>query len=100
AVGVATSGVLAIERTPGIVTETRHKLMIRDALTARPTAMQVIDFVRVNSPLVRDSMQTESLDKLENAVTFTTSSERVRTLATHIPASRQVLDDMTELQGF
>src|SRR5205823_3572237 len=53
AVGVATSGVLAIERTPGIVTEARQQLMIRDALTARPTAMQVIDFVRVNSPLVR-----------------------------------------------
>jgi HK97 family phage major capsid protein len=46
------------------------------------------------------SPQIETHTKRENAVTFTTKSEKVRTLATWIPASRQVLDDMTELGAF
>lgn len=100
AVGVSTSGVLQIERIPGIVEEARAALTIRNLLTSRPTTMQVIDFVKVNSPLVRASPQIETHTKLENAVTFTTSSERVRSLATWIPAAKQILDDFTELMGF
>jgi HK97 family phage major capsid protein len=100
AVGVSTSGVLRIDRIPGIVEEARQALTIRNLLTSRPTSMQVIDFVKVNSPLVAASPQIETHTKLENAVTFTTASERVRTLATWIPASRQILDDFTELMAF
>lgn len=99
-VGRSTSGVLTIERTPGIVPEARQKLTIRDALTARPTSMQIVDFVKVNSPLSAASMQTEAAAKAENAVTFTTASERVKTIATWIPCTRQVLDDFSELMGF
>lgn len=100
AVGQATSGVIQIERTPGIVQEARQTLTVRGLLASRPTQNQVIDFVKVNSPLVRASPQIETHTKLENAVTFTTVSEKVRTLATWIPASRQILDDFEELEGF
>ena len=100
AVGVATSGVLQIERMLGIVPEARETLTVRNLLTSRPTTLQLIDYVKVNAPLVRASPQIETHTKLENAVTFTTVSEKVRTLATWIPASRQILDDMTELLGF
>lgn len=99
-VGVSTSGVLQIDRTPRIVAEARQQLMIRDALTSRPTTLQRIDFVKVNSPLTAGSPQTEGHTKKENAVTFTTAKEDVQTLATWIPASRQVLDDFSELEGF
>jgi HK97 family phage major capsid protein len=37
----------------------------------------------------------EAGTKPENAVTFVTVSERVKTIATWIPGSRQVMDDMT-----
>jgi HK97 family phage major capsid protein len=100
AVGAMTSGVLQIDRTPGIVAEARQALRVRNLLSARPTAFQVIDFVKVNSPMGIASPQTEANDKAENAVTFTTHSEKVRTIATWIPATRQILDDMTELASF
>ena len=100
AVGLATTGVLQIERIPGIVKEAREVLRVRDLLVARPTTLQLIDFVKVNARLGKASPQTESSAKAENAVTFTSHSEKVQTIATWIPASRQVLDDMTELAGF
>jgi HK97 family phage major capsid protein len=100
AAGVSTSGVIPFDRTPGIVQEARQQLFLRDALTSRPTLLPLIDFVKVNTPMTRASPQIEASDKFENAITFTTKSERVRTLATIIPATRQVLDDMTELAGF
>lgn len=99
-VGSATSGVLQIDRTPGIVLEARQQLTVRNLLRARPTTLPLVDFVKVNSALTKASPQIEAANKQENAVTFNTTSERVRTLATIIPATRQVLDDFTELAGF
>lgn len=100
AVGSATSGILGIERIPGIVEEAREAHTIRNVLTARPTSLPQIDFVKVNAAMAKASPQTEASDKLENAVTFTTSTANVRTIATWIPATRQILDDFTELMGF
>lgn len=100
AVGQATSGVLMFERIPGITLEARQVLRVRDVLYARPTEMQVVDFVKVNAPLAIASPQTEASAKAENAVTFASVSEKVRLIATWIPASRQILDDFTELAGF
>lgn len=99
-VGWQTTGVLPIERTPGITAEPRQTLTIRDALSARPTTYQVIDFVKVLSPMTIASPVSEGSVKPENAVTFVAQSERVKTIATWIPASRQVLEDFTELAGF
>jgi HK97 family phage major capsid protein len=45
-------------------------------------------------------MQTEGSAKLENAVTFTTASEKVQTIAHWQPCTRQVLDDFSELANF
>jgi HK97 family phage major capsid protein len=100
AVGVATSGVLQIDRTPGITLEARQVLTVRDLLSARPTTMQVVDFVKVNTPMANAVPQVEASAKAENAVTFNSVSEKVRTIATWIPASKQILDDFTELMGF
>lgn len=100
-VGAGTAGVLIRERTPGIVAEARQRLMVRDVLTSRPTQAQVIDFVKVNAPMtIASPQQGEGHDKKEAAVTFVAASERVKTIATWIPASRQILDDMVELMGF
>src|SRR6185437_5900390 len=51
AVGQATTGVLQIDRIPGITPEARQVLNVRDLLTARPTVMQVVDFVKVNAAM-------------------------------------------------
>jgi HK97 family phage major capsid protein len=99
-VGVATTGVLQIDRIPGITPEARQTLKIRDLLNARPTTMQVVDFVKVSNPMAIASPVAEASVKPENSLTFTSVSEKVRLLATWIPATRQVLDDFTELMSF
>lgn len=99
-VGSQTTGVLQIERIPGITLEARQTLKIRDVLSARPTSYQVIDFVKVLSPMSIASPAPENTTKAENAVTFVAQSERVKTIATWIPATRQILDDFLELSGF
>src|SRR5262249_29601097 len=78
----------------------RQQLTVRDLLFARPTNMQVVDYVKVSSPLSNASPQSEGSSKYENAVSFTTASERVKTIATFIRASKQILDDFTELENF
>jgi len=72
-------------------------LKVRNLLSARPTVMQIVDFVKVSQPLAPASPQTEASDKAQNTLTFTSASEKVRAIATWIPASKQVLDDFTEL---
>lgn len=99
-VGAATTGVLQIDRTPGITPEARQTLKVRDCLSARPTNMAMVDFVKVSSPMSIASPAAEGSVKAENSVTFQSVSEKVRTIATWIPATRQVLDDFTELMGF
>lgn len=98
--GFQSTGVLTIDRIPGITPEARQQLTIRDVLTARPTMLPVVDFVRVSSPLSIASPVAEAGTKPENALQFTSSSEKIRTLATWLPATRQILDDLTELNGF
>ena len=100
AVGFAVSGVLPIGRLPEITMEPRQQLTIRDLLTATPTTFQVVDFVKVLAPMTNASPVAEASTKPENAVTFTTVSERAKTIATWIPATRQVLDDFSELMTF
>ncbi len=102
AVGIETPGVIEADRDSGIVREAQRRLSIRGALSSRPTSAPLVYWAKVNSPLVSASpmMQHEALVKHENAVTFTTANSTIRTLATFIKASKQVLDDFSELAGF
>jgi HK97 family phage major capsid protein len=100
-VGVSTTGVLQIDRIPGITPEARQVLKVRGVLSQRPTTMAVVDFVKVTTPLPGlASPVPEASVKPENSIVFTSLSEKVRLIATWIPATKQVLDDMTELMGF
>lgn len=95
------TGVLQIERDAGITVEARRQIRLRDLLAGRPTTAQVIDFVSVSNAL--DDAQTQSPEggaKFENALTFTSTSERVKTIATWLPVSRQILADWSELEAF
>jgi HK97 family phage major capsid protein len=99
-VGDSTSGVLGIDRISGITPEARQALRVRDLLVSRPTTLQLVDFVKVSSAPAAGSMTLEANAITENAVSFTSASEKVQTVATWIPATRQVLDDMTDLMGY
>ena len=99
-VTTATTGVLTIDRIPGITPEARQTLRVRDLFRATPTTMQVIDFVKVLSPLSIASPVPEASVKPENNLQFLSASERVKTIATWIPATKQILDDFSELLSF
>jgi HK97 family phage major capsid protein len=98
--GFQTTGVMPIDRIPGITPEARQTLTVRDVLTARPTTMAVVDFIKVSTPLGIASPVPEASVKPENALNFTSSSEKIRNIATWLPATRQVLDDLQELNGY
>jgi HK97 family phage major capsid protein len=99
-VGSGTSGVLMPQRVPGIVPAARRRLFVRDLLTVFPAQSNAIDFVRVNSDISKASPQVEGSAKYENSLTFETATETVRTIATWIPATRQVLEDFSALEAF
>src|SRR5487761_2691523 len=80
--------------------EARQTLRVRDLLIARPTSLALVDFVKVNAAPAVGSMTAEANAISENAVTFLSASEKVRTIATFIPATKQILDDFTELAGY
>src|SRR5437763_800111 len=71
-----------------------------NALCAREGDEEDPAHLLVSSGPAIASPQVEAAVKAENAVTFTAASERVRTLATWIPATRQVLDNFNELRGY
>jgi HK97 family phage major capsid protein len=62
--------------------------------------MQLIDFVKVQNAMSQASPQTEGSDFGGNAQTFTSTSATVRTIASWIPSTKQVLDDFGELLAF
>jgi HK97 family phage major capsid protein len=99
-VGWQTTGVLQIERIPGITPEARAVLKVRNVLPSSPTSLQVVEFVKVSTPMGIASPQQEASPKVENATQFTSFAERVKTIATWIPASKQILDDFGELAGY
>lgn len=96
----ATSGVLMFDRTPGVVAPARKKLFLGDLLTRIPTEFNAIDYVKVETDVVKASPQVEAASKYENALSFTTASANVRTIATWIRASKQILSDFKGLEAF
>jgi len=99
AVGSATSGVLNPERMAGIVQLPQVRLFLRDVLPSAPTSANAIDFVKQNVFTNAASPQTPAEAKAEAALTYTTGTAAVRTLAHWIPATKQVLDDFAGLEA-
>ena len=98
AVGNATSGVLMFERDGGVEMQPMKKLRVRSLLSSSPTSANAIDYVKINAFTSAASPQVEASDKAEAALTFTTATAVVRTLAHWIPATKQILDDFSGLE--
>jgi HK97 family phage major capsid protein len=99
---VLTSGGLAPapERIPGITPEPRRRLRVQDLLTTIPTNSAIVEWITVNSHAKVVSPQTEGAIKAENEITFQKHEARVRTIATWMPASKQILEDFDGLEAF
>jgi len=100
AVGSSTPGILVPERVPGIISPQLRALRVRDLLARTTTTQSAIEFVKENVFTNAASPQVEASNKAESALTFTIASVPVRTIAHWIPATRQVLDDLSQLQNY
>lgn len=98
--GTDGTGVVPIEREPGIVLEARRQLNIRDVLADRPTTSPLIYYVRVSTPMAPASPAPEGTLKAENNFGLSTVNTRVITIATWVKTSNQVLSDYSDLANF
>ena len=88
------------ERMPGIIAEPRRQLRVQNLLATVPTSTSIVEWVRVLSHAKVVAPQVEGSIKAENEITFEKREEKVRTIATWIPASRQILEDFEGLEAF
>lgn len=100
AVGSATSGILIPDRMPGIVMPGIRKIRVRDLMPRGQTNNNAIEYVKENAFTNLTSPVAETISKPESALTFSIANVPVRTLASWIPAARQILDDFTQLQAY
>lgn len=100
AVGSSTPGILVPERVGGLIVTSDRIPRVRDLLARATTQNNVVEWVKVNAFTNNASYQVEASDKAESALTFTIDYAPVRTLAHWIPATRQVLSDWPQLQGY
>ncbi|MEP7366875.1 MAG: phage major capsid protein, partial [Acidobacteriota bacterium] len=92
AVGSSTPGILTAQRMNGIVKPGVARIRVRDLLQRFPTGSNAVEFVKENTYTNAASPTAETISKPESALTFTTESVGVKTVAHWIPAAKQVLD--------
>jgi HK97 family phage major capsid protein len=87
-------------RDPAITPEPRRQLRLRDLLATFTTNSNTVEWIEVTSHDKVASPVTETVVKPEAGLAFTTRTVPVRTIATWIPASRQILEDFDGLTNF
>ncbi len=101
-VGSSTPGILTPERVGGLIIDpNQRRPRMRDVIPSFPTSANAIEYVKQN--VFTNNVSYQGVDgtaKAESALTFTISYANVTTIAHWIPASRQVLEDWTQLQGY
>lgn len=100
-----TQPLVAGHRLDGIVTAPNRPLRVRDVLRVSRTTSNIVWFAKenvfTNSAAVvvggSPTISAENVTKPESAITFTSDSENVVTIAHFIPISKQVMDDSAQL---
>ena len=88
------------ERMPGIVPEPRRQLKLQDLIVRIPTRSNLVEWLSVSGHSKTAAPVAETAAKPEAALSFEKREEKVRTLATWIPASKQILEDFVGLEAF
>lgn len=78
----------------------RRPNSIRDLLITRPTTAPSIEYLRGTRTGTADLQASEGDVKSELGIDFTLLSASAKTIATWVPASRQVLDDVAMLADY
>lgn len=100
AVGSSIPGILMPERIPGIVKPPVPRLRVRDLIPWSSTTSNAVEFIRQLLFTNAASPQEEGGAKAESALTFEIAHADVQTIAHWIPATRQILDDLPQLQAY
>jgi HK97 family phage major capsid protein len=96
--GVDQGDLVAPERAP-IQGLPQQILTVRDLLTAVPTSSNKIDFVRQVSRTNNAAPVADGAQKPESDFGFELAEAPVRTIAHWVPAPRQTMDDLPELNA-
>jgi HK97 family phage major capsid protein len=98
-VGASTSGVLGIDRLPGIVPIPYQQLRIRDLLRSTPTSQSAVDYVRVRTFTNNASPQAgDGTAKSESDFELESVSAKVQTIAHWCAVSKQCFSDVAGLE--
>ena len=96
--GVA-DGVVEPERLPGIQTDPRQRLFIRDLISVGRTTSPAIFWVQQTGFTNNAAVVPEGTQKPVSEITFETKVTPVVTIAHLFKASKQILDDFAQLQS-
>lgn len=87
-------------RVPGIVAPPERTLTVRSLITPGRTSSNAIEFVKETGFTNAAAMVAETTAKPESTMKFELETTNVRTLAHWVLASKQILDDVPQLQSY
>ena len=100
AVGSSIPGILVPERVGGIIKPPQRRLRVRDLIPWGTTTNNAVEYIKEDTFTNAASPVEEGSEKPESALTFTIEHADVQCIAHWIPATRQILDDFSQLQAY
>lgn len=91
---------IATQRLDGIIAPGMQRLTVRDLLMQGSTGSNAIEYVRENVFTNGADVVAEGALKPESNITFSKETANVKTIAHWVQASRQVVSDSSQLQGY
>jgi len=89
------------DRRPGVIGPGQQQLTVRDLLPNVPTASNLVEYARESAHTDNTAIQANEGDiKGEDALSFELLYSAVRTIASWVPVSTQILSDAPALQGY
>ena len=99
--GAGSAGDLIVpQRQPGIITPPNRRLRIRDLLPKGRTTSNAIEYVKESGFTNAAAVVAEGTSKPESSLTFEIANAPVRTIAHWLRATKQILDDVPQLQSY
>ncbi|MEO7889174.1 MAG: phage major capsid protein [Vicinamibacterales bacterium] len=100
AVPTVGSGVILVDRKPGIVRTTEDdRTVLRDVINVSQTSAPSVSYIVEDSYTQAADMVAASAVKPEATVAYSEATAPVRTLAVHMPVTEQQLQDIPQMQN-
>ena len=98
--GTGANEIIIPQRVPGWITPANRTLRVRQLLQTGRTVSNAVDFVKESGFTNAARAVAEGETKPESNLTFTLETAPVRTIAHWIQASKQVLEDIPQLESY